>query len=89
MPSQSLSVRLAEEEAALLARLCSKTGLSKSAAVKYALREMAAQLGPEADASLYSLGIARFGRYGDATRQSADIKRFVRSRFSRQSKSRA
>lgn len=80
MNAQNLNVRLNADEAALLARLSSKAGLTKSEIVRRALHEMAAQLGTVSGAGLYELGRARFGRYGDASRQSADIKRLVRGR---------
>ncbi len=34
-----------------------------------------------AEGGLYALGVNRFGRHGDATRQSAQIKRLVRERM--------
>ena len=81
MTTQFLTLRLTAEDASLMAHLHAQTGLSKSDIVKRALRQM---LGSEAapdTGGLFALGQASFGRHGDATRQSADVKRVVRERL--------
>jgi hypothetical protein len=79
MSTQFLTVRLTEAEAKLVARLQVQTGLSKSALVKQALNGLSAVHEACAEGGLFALGAARFGRHGDATRQSARIKRTVRT----------
>lgn len=73
-----LSLRLGANDAALVQRLHERMGLSKSEIVKQALRLMAET--DEQQASIYELGKVHFGRYGDAQRQSAQIKTVVRGR---------
>jgi len=81
MTEQFLSLRLSADDAALMAQLHAQTGLSKSDIVKRALRQLAdAQLAPAAG-GLFALGQSSFGRQGDATRQSAKVKRIVRDRL--------
>lgn len=80
MAGQFLTLRLNESEAELLARLGASTGLTKTEIVKRALRGLARSL-PAGDENLFDLGAAHFGRHGDDTRQSADIKRVVRARL--------
>ena len=84
-----LRVQLSDEEALLLSRLCATTGLNKSTIVRRAVRQLALGMEAESDQGLYGLGAARFGLYGDATRQAADIKRFVRARSIRQPRARS
>lgn len=79
---QFLSLRLGAGDAALVRQLHERTGLSKTEIVKQALRLLANS--GEATASttcLYELGKPSFGRYGDATRQSAQIKSVVRDKL--------
>ena len=63
--------------------LCSheKTGLSKSALVKQALSRLSTHHEATSNGGLFALGAARFGRHGDVTRQSKEIKRVVRERL--------
>jgi hypothetical protein len=81
MGTQFLTVRLTEAESKLVERLHVQTGLSKSALVKQALSRLSAVHDVNAEGGLFALGAARFGRHGDATRQSARIKRIVRERL--------
>jgi predicted transcriptional regulator len=81
MGSQFLTVRLTEAESKLVDRLHLQTGLTKSALVKQALSQLSAAQAAPAEGGLFALGAARFGRHGDATRQSARIKRVVRERL--------
>ena len=81
MATQFLTLRLSAEDASLMAHLHAQTGLSKSDLVKRALRQFGASQAEPATGGLYALGQASFGRYGDATRQSADVKRVVRERL--------
>ena len=81
MGTQFLTVRLTEAESKLVERLHVQTGLSKSALVKQALSRLSAEHETIADGGLFALGSARFGRHGDAARQSARIKRVVRERL--------
>jgi hypothetical protein len=82
MPSSShtanhfLSLRLDESDAALMQTLYSRTGLSKTEIVKLALRKLANDTQPET--SLFDMGASKFGCYGDARRQSVQIKSVVR-----------
>lgn len=81
MTSQFLTLRLTEDEAELVSKLRLKTGLSKSEIVKRALNSFADTSGVSTGASLYELGVTRFGRHGDATRQAANIKAVVRAQL--------
>ena len=81
MTTQFLTLRLTAEDASLMAHLHKQTGLSKSDIVKRALRQMLGSEVAPATGGLFALGQASFGRHGDATRQSADIKRVVRERL--------
>ena len=56
-----------------------QTGMSKSGIVKHALRTLASKGGLAAPAGqgLFALGESRFGKHGDAKRQSADMKSVV------------
>lgn len=64
-----------------MARLHAQTGLSKSDIVKRALRQLVSADEAPQTGSLFALGQASFGKRGDATRQSADVKRVVRERL--------
>lgn len=81
MSAQFLTIRLTEAESRLVTRLNKQTGLTKSALVKQALKAMSATHDTAAGGGLFELGAARFGLHGDATRQSAQIKRAVRDRL--------
>ena len=81
MGAQFLTVRLTEAESKLVERLHVQTGLTKSALVKQALNRLSTAHEASADGGLFALGAARFGRHGDATGQSAQIKRAVRERL--------
>jgi Ribbon-helix-helix protein, copG family len=74
-----LSLRLDESDAALMQTLYCRTGLSKTEIVKLALRKLANETLPET--SLFDMGASKFGRYGDARRQSTQIKSVVRERI--------
>ena len=79
---QFLSLRLGAGDAALVRQLHERTGLSKTEIVKQALRLLASSdQAVAANTCLYELGKPSFGRYGDATRQSAQIKSVVRDRL--------
>ncbi len=79
---QFLSLRLAAADAALVRQLHDRLGLSKTEIVKQALRLLASTAdATEAKTCLYELGKPSFGRYGDVTRQSAQIKSVVRDRL--------
>jgi hypothetical protein len=78
---QFLSLRLGASDAALMQQLHERMGLSKTDIVKHALRQLASSTEAQADVSLYDLGKPIFGKHGDASRQSADIKSVVRERL--------
>jgi hypothetical protein len=78
---QFLSLRLGAGDAALMRQLHERTGLSKTEIVKQALRLLASSEGAAANTCLYELGKSSFGRYGEAARQSAQIKSAVRERL--------
>jgi hypothetical protein len=80
MDSEFLTVRLSKDDARVIQRLRDETGLSKTDIVKRALRSLASKGGATAEGGLFALGVGRFGRYGDARRQSANIKRIAKSR---------
>ena len=81
MATQFLTLRLTAEDASLMAHLHAQTGLSKSDIVKRALRQLVSSEAAPATDGLFALGQASFGRHGDATRQSTNIKRVVRDRL--------
>ena len=81
MTSQFLTIRLTEAESRLVARLNQQTGLTKSALVKKALENLSLTQTASAGGGLFELGEAQFGRHGDATRQSDQIKQVVRARL--------
>ncbi len=78
---QFLSLRLGASDSALMQQLHERMGLSKTDIVKHALRQLAISTEAQADVSLYDLGKPIFGKHGDASRQSADIKSVVRERL--------
>ncbi len=78
---QFLSLRLGASDSALMQQLHERMGLSKTDIVKHALRQLASSTEAQADVSLYDLGKPVFGKHGDASRQSADIKSVVRERL--------
>ena len=80
MATQFLTVRLNQEDALIVSQLRARTGLTKSAIVKQALRHMERQTA-SGEGSLFELATRYIGRHGNATRQSADIKRVVRARL--------
>jgi hypothetical protein len=78
---QFLSLRLGASDSALMQQLHERMGLSKTDIVKHALRQLASSTEAQSDVSLYDLGKPVFGKHGDASRQSADIKSVVRERL--------
>jgi hypothetical protein len=78
---QFLSLRLGASDSALMQQLHERMGLSKTDIVKHALRQLASSTEAQTDVSLYDLGKSIFGKHGDASRQSADIKSVVRERL--------
>jgi hypothetical protein len=78
---QFLSLRLGQQDAALMQQLHEKTGLSKTDIVKQALRQWAASAQASSEVSLYDLGEPLFGQHGDSGRQSSNIKSVVRERL--------
>jgi hypothetical protein len=77
--SQFLSLRLDSGDAALMRALSVRTGLSKTEIVKLALRKLANET--QSEVSLFDMGSAKFGLYGDASRQSSQVKAIVRERL--------
>ena len=80
MTTEFLTVRLTAAESKLVQQLHIQTGLTKSALVKHALARLSEQQTTAVEGGLFALGAGRFGRHGDASRQSADIKSIVRKR---------
>jgi hypothetical protein len=78
---QFLSLRLGASDSALMQQLHERMGLSKTDIVKHALRQLATSAEAQGSVSLYDLGKPIFGKHGDASRQSADIKSVVRERL--------
>ena len=83
MNSSHLTLRLSNQDALLIEHLRVQTGLSKSDVVKHALRALASNddFAAPAVQGLFALGEGSFGRHGDASRQSADMKSVVRARL--------
>jgi hypothetical protein len=83
MTGNHLTLRLSSQDALLIEHLRVQTGLSKSDVVKHALRTLASNEDFAAPAAqgLFALGEGSFGRHGDASRQSADIKSVVGARL--------
>lgn len=82
MATSHLTLRLNPEDVVLIERLRAQTGMSKSDLVKQALRTLAGTevaMGRAAP-GLFALGAEKFGRHGEASRQSANIKSVVRER---------
>lgn len=73
MAARFLTIRLTEAESRLVERLTKQTGLTKSALVRQALQHLSLTPAESVGGGLFELGKARFGRYGDASRQSAQI----------------
>ena len=78
---QFLSLRLGAQDSEVLRQLRARSGLSKTDIVKRALRLLAKSTQSQAGIDLYALGESSFGRYGDVTRQSGNIKSVVRERL--------
>ena len=78
---QFLSLRLGASDSALMQQLHERMGLSKTGIVKHALRQLATSAEAQGKVSLYDLGKPIFGKHGDVSRQSADIKSVVRERI--------
>jgi hypothetical protein len=76
-----LSLRLSSDDARLMEQLRAKMGISKSEIVKQAVRLMASQVAGESQSNAFTLGSGVFGLYGDAHRQSSDIKQLVKQRL--------
>ena len=83
MNSSHLTLRLSNQDALLIEHLRVQTGLSKSDVVKHALRTLASNEDFAAPVvqGLFALGESSFGRHGDVSRQSADMKAVVRARL--------
>ena len=81
MTTSFLTLRLAEHDAVLIERYQSQTGLSKTEIVKRALHKLLQDNPAPAQTGLFALGQDKFGRFGDATRQAADIKQVVRAQL--------
>ena len=83
MNSSHLTLRLSNQDALLIEHLRVQTGLSKSDVVKHALRTLASNEDFAAPVvqGLFELGESSFGRHGDVSRQSADMKSVVRARL--------
>ena len=81
MSAQFLTLRLAAEDASLIERFQTQTGLSKTEIVKRALRNLVSGETPQVEGGLFALGQGKFGRFGDASRQSANVKQVVRQRL--------
>jgi hypothetical protein len=81
MDSEFLTVRLTKTEADAMRRLREITGLSKTEIVRKALLTLAGDRSHLAEGvGLHELGKHRFGKYGDASRQSSKIGQIARSR---------
>jgi hypothetical protein len=80
METTFLTVRLGEDDAAILESLNRLTGATKSDIVKRALRDYAAQQAPNVG-GLFALGEKTFGKHGTSERQAADIKKIARERI--------
>ena len=78
---QFLSLRLSDDDSRLMEFLHAQSGLSKSELVKQSLRLMADQLSKTQPVDAFAAGAGLFGRYGDAQRQSANIKQIVKQRL--------
>ena len=86
MNTSHLTLRLSSQDALLIEHLRVQTGLSKSDLVKHALRALAGTASNDdfaapAAQGLFALGQGSFGRHGDASRQSTNMKPVVRARL--------
>ena len=81
MAAHFLHVRLNDAEAQMIDRLQRQTSLTKSELVKRGLFILARDMAALQPGGMFELGKARFGRYGCATRQAANIKSTVRARL--------
>ena len=83
MTASHLTLRLTDHDAQLIELLRARTGKSKSDIVKLALRALASNEDSMAPAvqGLYALGEGGFGKHGNASRQSANLKSVVRARL--------
>lgn len=83
MTAGHLTLRLTDHDAQLIELLRARTGKSKSDIVKHALRMLASNEDSVAPAAhgLYALGASSFGKHGDDSRQSANVKSVVRARL--------
>lgn len=79
MDEEFLTVRLSKDDARIIQRLRDRTGLSEREIIKRALRSLALTYGDN-EVGLFALGEGRFGRYGIARKQSANIKQIARTR---------
>lgn len=80
MDNEFLTVRLSKDDSRTMQQLRDRTGLSKSDIVKQALRSLAEQSVENNAGGLFAIGAGRFGRYGNARRQSKNIKQIARTR---------
>ncbi|MFN0313740.1 MAG: ribbon-helix-helix domain-containing protein [Burkholderiales bacterium] len=81
METEFVTVRLTKDEADCMRRLREATGLSKTEIIRKALRTLASdrtEMG--AGVGLFDLGASRFGKHGDARRQSSKIGHIARTR---------
>lgn len=83
MTASHLTLRLTDHDAQLIELLRARTGKSKSDIVKHALRALASNEDSAVPAAqgLYALGESGFGKHGDVSRQSANVKSVVRARL--------
>jgi hypothetical protein len=83
METEFVTVRLTKDEADAMRRLREITGLSKTEIIRKALRSLASDRTESAEGvGLFDLGASRFGKYGDAKRQSSKIGQIARRRAS-------
>ena len=81
METEFVTVRLTRDEADAMRRLREITGLSKTEIIRKALRTLASDRSELAEGvGLFDLGASRFGKYGDAKRQSSKIGQIARTR---------
>ncbi len=78
---QFLSLRLSSDDSALMEQLHARMGLSKTEIVKRALRELAHSTTAHQQVHLFEMGQPFFGKYGDASRQSREIKSVVKAKL--------
>jgi Ribbon-helix-helix protein, copG family len=81
METEFVTIRLTKDEADCMRRLRQATGLSKTEIIRRALRTLSGGRGDEiAGVGLFDLGASRFGKHGDARRQSSKIGQIARTR---------